>query len=54
MTYSTEQVAKILGLGRDYTRSLISSGKLPNVGNAKRVRVPKSAVARYLEQGGHQ
>lgn len=47
-TYNTEQVAQILGLGRDYTRSLILSGKLPNVGNAKRIRVPKSAVERYL------
>lgn len=48
-TYNTQEVAKILGLGRDYTRSLIQSGKLPNVGNAKRVRVPKSAVQRYLD-----
>jgi excisionase family DNA binding protein len=51
LTYNTEQVAKILGLGRDYTRALINSGKLPNVGNSKRIRVPKSAVTRYLEQG---
>jgi excisionase family DNA binding protein len=49
-TYNTQEVAKILGLGRDYTRALIHSGKLPNVGNSKRVRVPKSAVQRYLDE----
>jgi excisionase family DNA binding protein len=49
-TYSTQEVAKILGLGRDYIRSLIQNGKLPNVGNPKRVRVPKAAVQRYLDE----
>ncbi len=47
-TYNSEEVSKILGLGRDYTRALIQSGKLPNVGNAKRLRVPRIAVERYL------
>jgi excisionase family DNA binding protein len=48
-TYNTEQVAKILGVGRDYARSLIHTGKLPNVGNSKRVRIPKAALQRFLE-----
>jgi excisionase family DNA binding protein len=51
-TYTNAEVSQILGLGRDYTRRLIQSGKLPNVGNAKRIRVPKAAVQRYLEAGG--
>jgi excisionase family DNA binding protein len=47
-TVNVNDLAKILGVGRDFARSLVTAGKLPNVGNAKRIRIPKDAINNYL------
>lgn len=52
LTIGTQETQKLTGWGRDHIRALVREGKLPNVGNSKRLLIPKSAVIRYLEQAG--
>lgn len=52
LTVNTEELQALTGFGRDHVKRLIREGKLPNVGNAKRFLVPRSAVVNYLESAG--
>ena len=52
LTYTTSEIQKVTGLGRDHVNALIREGKFPNVGTTKRFVVPRVAVTRYLEQAG--
>jgi excisionase family DNA binding protein len=54
LTVGTQETQKLTGWGRDHIRALVREGKLPNVGNSKRLLIPKSAVIRYLEQAGQK
>jgi excisionase family DNA binding protein len=51
-TLNVEDVTKILGVGRDFVRGLVRQGKLVNVGNNKRIRIPKESLERYLAGEG--
>jgi excisionase family DNA binding protein len=54
LTVGTQETQALTGLGRDHIRKLVREGVLPNVGNSKRLLIPKSAVIRYLEQAGQK
>jgi excisionase family DNA binding protein len=54
LTAGTQEAQELTGMGRDQIRKLVREGKLPNVGNSKRVLIPRSAIIRYLEQAGQK
>jgi excisionase family DNA binding protein len=54
LTLTVEEIVQLTQLGRDHTKKLIRDGVLPNVGNAKRFLVPRTAVIRYLENAGQK
>ena len=54
LTVNTQEIQRLTGLGRDHIRNLVRNGTLPNIGNSKRLLIPKSAVLRYLEQAGQK
>jgi hypothetical protein len=54
LTLNTKEIQSLTGWGREHTQNLVRSGALPNVGNLKRVIVPRAALVRYLEQAGQR
>jgi excisionase family DNA binding protein len=47
---SIREAAAILGLGRDSTYALAHQGRLPCVRVGRRLLVPRSSLARFVEQ----
>jgi excisionase family DNA binding protein len=54
LTAGTQATQDLTGFGRDHIRKLVKEGKLPNVGNSKRILIPRAALIRYLEQAGQK
>lgn len=51
-TYSVEQAAKELGIGRSLCYELARSGQIPVLRLGRRLRVPRAALDRMLEGEG--
>jgi len=49
LTYSVEETAKILGLGRTATYQGIERGEIPSIRIGKRILVPGVALEQLLE-----
>ena len=49
LTYSVEETANILGLGRTATYQGIEKGEIPGIRIGKRILVPRAALERLLE-----
>ncbi len=49
LTYSVEETAKILGLGRTATYQGIEKGEIPGIRIGKRILVPRAALERLLK-----
>jgi excisionase family DNA binding protein len=54
LTAGTQEAQELTGFGHNHIRKLVREGKLPNVGNSKRVLIPRSAIICYLEQAGQK
>jgi excisionase family DNA binding protein len=52
LVYDIEEVAKILGVGRNSAYEAAKRGDFPTIRIGKRIKVPKAALARLLEQAG--
>jgi hypothetical protein len=52
LTVNTKEIQILTGWGREHVLNLVRNKELPNVGNSKRVLVPRAAIERYLEQAG--
>jgi predicted DNA-binding transcriptional regulator AlpA len=53
LVVNTEQAMVMTGLGRDTIQALVKKGVLPSL-SAKKIRIPKVALIRFIEQGGSQ
>jgi len=49
LTYSVEEAATILGVGRTATYQGIEKGEIPGIRIGKRILVPRVALERLLE-----
>ncbi len=47
--YRTAEVAEIIGLGRSKTYELIASGVIPSVKFGKALRVPATALQKWID-----
>ncbi len=54
LTINTQATQTLTGWGRDHIRKLVKEGKLPNVGNSKRLLIPRCALIRFLESAGQK
>lgn len=51
-TYSVDEVAELLGVCRDIAYQAVRTGQIPSIRlGAKRIRVPKAAFDKLLEEG---
>jgi excisionase family DNA binding protein len=48
LTYSVEEAAKLLGIGRNQAYEAARTGKLPSIRIGKRILVPRAALDRLL------
>jgi excisionase family DNA binding protein len=48
LTYSVDEAAKVLGIGRNRAYEAASRGEIPTIRIGKRVLVPKAALDRML------
>ena len=51
LTYSVDEAARALGIGRSLTWRLIRSGRLPTVKIGRRTLIRRSEVERLLDEG---
>jgi excisionase family DNA binding protein len=51
-TYRIDQVAQLLGIGRNHAYEAAKRGEIPTIRIGKRLLVPKIAFDRMLEQAG--
>ena len=51
-TFTVEEAAKVLGIGRQKAYELAREGKLPVLRLGKRILVPRIALDRMLERAG--
>lgn len=49
LVLSIEDVAKILGVGRNTAYNLIHSGQLKHIRIGRQIRVPRNALLEYLD-----
>ena len=49
LTYSVEEVAKLLGLSRSLTYAAVKTGELPSIQVGRRILIPRVALTRMLE-----
>jgi excisionase family DNA binding protein len=49
LTYTVNETAKMLGLGRTATYQGIEKGEIPSVMVGRRILVPRAALERFLE-----
>jgi len=49
-TYNIEEVARILGIGRNQTYEAVRTGQIPSIKIGKRLLVPRAALDRLLDQ----
>lgn len=54
MTYTVEEAAKLLRIGRNQGYDAAKSGALPTIKIGKRILVPRLALERMLESAGQQ
>lgn len=47
-TYTVEQVAKVLGIGRSAAYEAVRTSTLPSIRLGRRIVVPRAAVAKLL------
>jgi excisionase family DNA binding protein len=52
LTYQVEEVAKILGIGRNQAYEAVRSGQIPAIRIGKRLLIPKAAIRRMLSAEG--
>ena len=48
-TYSVDQAARLLGIGRSAAYEAVTRGQLPSVRIGRRVLIPRAALDRLLE-----
>lgn len=53
-TYSVDEAAKLLGLGRNQAYEGVHRGEIPSVRVGKRILVPRVALDRLLEKAGER
>jgi excisionase family DNA binding protein len=51
LTYTVEQVAKMLGLSRGSTYEAIRKNEIPHVWIGRRILIPRVLLERFLETG---
>ena len=51
-TFTVEEAAKVLGIGRQKAYELAREGKLPVLRLGKRILVPRIALERMLDKAG--
>jgi excisionase family DNA binding protein len=51
LTATLKEAQTATKLGRDFLRTLVKQGVLPNVGPRTRIRIPCAALERYINQG---
>jgi excisionase family DNA binding protein len=51
-TFTVEEAAKVLGIGRNNAYALVRSGDIPTIRLGKRILVPVFALKRKLENVG--
>ena len=52
-TLTVQEVAKILGIGRNSAYELVAQGRIPSLRLGKRLVIPRMALERMLEEAGH-
>jgi excisionase family DNA binding protein len=52
LTYTVEEAAKLLRIGRNQGYEAAKSGELPTIKIGKRILVPRAALERMLKIGG--
>ncbi len=51
LTYTVEECARLLGIGRQLAYSKVKTGEIPVVKIGRRLLVPRKALDKLLEQG---
>ena len=51
-TLTIQEVARILGVGRDQAYNAAKSGDIPSIRIGRRILVPRKAFERMLEEAG--
>jgi excisionase family DNA binding protein len=54
LTYTVEQAAKLLGIGRNQGYEAAASGQIPSIRIGKRILVPRLALEAMLAKGIEQ
>jgi excisionase family DNA binding protein len=52
-TYTVEEAARVLGIGRSLAYALVRTGQLPALRIGRRLVVPRAALDRLVAVGGH-
>ena len=50
-TYKVEEAARLLGIGRNQCYEAVKRGDIPSIRLGKRIRVPRAALDRLLDNG---
>jgi excisionase family DNA binding protein len=50
LTYTVDEAAKLLGLGRNHAYEAAKSGELPSIRIGKRILIPRAALERMLNE----
>jgi excisionase family DNA binding protein len=53
LVVNTNEAMEMTGLGRDTIQALVRKGVLPSL-SRKKIRIPRSAVIKFIESGGAQ
>ena len=53
LTFTVDEAVQATRLGRDQIRRLVYEGTLPNLGPRTRIRIPRVALERYIENFGN-
>ena len=51
LTFTVEQTAKLLGIGRNLCYERVKTGEIPVIRIGRRLLVPRRALERLLDQG---
>lgn len=53
LTFTVEEAARLLGIGRSLAYGLVATGELPSIRLGRRIVIPRSAVDGLLTSAGH-